>query len=79
MHKLCGVPEEYFEHLVLTKEQNAKGLKEALEEACSIPEEELKIRAERQVEWIIENKTSVAQGKKLKEGLEKYFSKTNLS
>ena len=79
MHKLSGVPEEYSEHLILTKEQTAKGLKEALEEACLISEEELKTRAERQVEWITENKTAVAQCRKLKEGLDKYFSENNLS
>ena len=79
MHKLTGVPDEYSKYLILTKEQTAKGLKDALEEACSIPEEERKFRAERQVKWLTENKTAVAQCRKLKEGLDKYFSENNLS
>ena len=79
MHKLSGVPDEYSKYLILTKEQTAKGLKDALEEACSIPEEERKFRAERQVKWLTENKTAVAQCRKLKEGLDKYFSENNLS
>lgn len=78
MHKLSGVPEEYSDYLFFTSEQTAEGLREALIKACSISNEELKIRAERVIKWMNENKTSVAQCKKLKEGLEEYFSKNNL-
>lgn len=65
IHKLPGMPEEYFEHCFVTDSGDLKGLKEMIFYVSDKTDEELSTFGNRARTFILENKTAKQQGEKL--------------
>lgn len=65
MHKLPGVPEEYFEYVYLSEKEDAEGLKNTIITVLNKTQNELDEFGKKASEFIIQNKNPIAQVKKI--------------
>ena len=66
MHRLEGVPEEYFDYCYTPAGHDAKALMECLQRVLELPQYELDEMARRARSFVFNNKSSVAQALKIK-------------
>lgn len=65
MHKLPGVPDEYFEYVYLSEKEDAEGLKDTILFVLDKTQVELNEFGKKASEFIIQNKNPIAQVKKI--------------
>ena len=65
MHKLPGVPEEYFEYVYLSEKEDAEGLKDTIINVLNKTQNELDEFGRKASEFILQNKNPIAQVKKI--------------
>lgn len=65
LHRLQGIPDEYFDYCYVAEEENKEGLKNKILEVCERPQLELNRFGERASDFIIENKNSFIQAQKI--------------
>lgn len=68
-HHIPSVPKEYDEYIFYPKDESDQELKNKIVEVCHIPADELKVRGKQAQQFIMQNKTPVAMGKKVAEFL----------
>ena len=61
--RILGIPEEYFEHLVVLEDLSPATLKEAIERVANMPAAEREAFGRAAADFIIENKNSTAQAR----------------
>lgn len=65
MHRLPGIPSEYFDYVFVAEKEDSEGLKKTIIEVCSKDTLELKKNGERASEFIFKNKNPFVQVKKI--------------
>lgn len=65
MHKLPGIPNEYFEYVYLSEKEDAEGLKDTIINVLNKTQNELDEFGEKAAEFILQNKNPIAQVKKI--------------
>lgn len=70
MHRLIGIPEEYFQFCYVEDEDNAEGLKSKILFVCEKSQKELDEFGRKAAEFILENKNPISQVKKLSDMLD---------
>ena len=65
MHRLPGIPSEYFEYVIVAEKEDSEGLKKTIIEVCSKDTSELKKIGDRASKFILDNKNPVVQVKKI--------------
>lgn len=65
MYKLQGIPEEYFDYCFVVRNENREGLKEMIMTVCEKDQAELNEFGKRASQFIFENKTPIAQVRKI--------------
>lgn len=61
MHKLSGIPDEYFEHVIIPRTANAEGLATAIDSIAMMSIEEQALMGKDAREFILKNKSSSSQ------------------
>lgn len=73
MYKLDGVPDEYDDHLYYVQDNSIESLKDKIIEICEKPTEELFEFGQRAREFVLREKNSVVQTKKILDMIEDYY------
>ncbi|MDH4568828.1 glycosyltransferase family 4 protein [Pseudomonas sp. BN414] len=71
MHRLPGVPAEYYDHCYAPRTGDTQGLKECLRHVLSLDEDKLIEVGSSAKRFILENKSSTSQGAKIKDFLKR--------
>jgi len=72
MYKLDGIPKEYHEHLFFIEQESAEGIKNKIEEVLHMDKKLVEEKASKAKAFILENKDSKTQGKKIAEFIDFY-------
>ena len=71
--KLPGIPAEYFDHVFTLDVETAEGMGDKIREILSMPREELHAFGAEAKDWILKNKSNIAQVDKLLGFVDKNF------
>ena len=77
MHRLIGIPEEYFQFCYVVDEENAEGLKKTILFVCEKDQKELDEFGRKASDFILENKNPISQVKKLSNMLNSISNKVS--
>ena len=64
-YKLEGIPNEYYQYFYCVEDLSTEALAQVIDDTMSLPISELKNNAKKAYDFIIENKTSAIQVRKL--------------
>lgn len=67
INRLPGIPDEYFKHAFVPRDESVKGLRDCIAYVCSLDDEMLKEFGEKAKKFIQEDKNSIAQARKIYE------------
>lgn len=65
MHRLPGIPSEYYDYIFIAEREDAEGLKETILHVCSKDQSELNDFGKKASQFILENKNPITQVKKI--------------
>lgn len=65
LHRLEGIPDEYFQYCYVAEEENTEGLKKTILSVCEKDQKELDAFGHRASRFIVENKNPIYQVKKI--------------
>lgn len=69
--ELLGIPTEYYDYVYTLDDETEKGLSDKLKEILSISDNDLAIQGKKAMDFILNEKNSKIQGKKIAEFLNK--------
>ena len=69
---LPGIPEEYYEHVYIPKDETITALSECISMVLNLSKEERHIKAEKGKKFVAEQKNSMVQTRRILDMIQKY-------